>query len=359
MSKARNISDVLVSPDFTGTVTADGLTVGFNQNIQLGSDTYPLRISRTGAGALVSTISDGYDLAATRLDFVMREGSANEVTALSITGSGNVGIGSTPAHKLSIFGTGVGNATVQIEGEGGADPYINFLANNTQHWSLGVDDSDSDKFKLSKHSALGTNDYLVVDTSGHLLFGTTGTPNGTSIYGAGFIGGGSGLRTLYSASSTTNGVSLARFYNPNGNVGSIQTSGSSTSYVTSSDYRLKTDVLPMTGATATFMQLKPVNFEWIADGTRVDGFLAHELGEVIPAAATGTHNGMMDEEYEVSPAVLDDEGVETTPAVMATRSVPDYQGIDQSKVVPLLVATLQEALAEIETLKTRLTALEE
>jgi len=67
---------------------------------------------------------------------------------------------------------------------------------------------------------------------------------------------------------------------------------------------------------------------------------------------------MMDEEYEVTPAVLDDEGVETTPAVMGTRSVPDMQGIDQSKVVPLLTAALQEAIATIESMEARLQALE-
>jgi hypothetical protein len=91
---------------------------------------------------------------------------------LRIDASGNVGIGISPAHKLSIFGTGAGNATVQIEGEGGADPYINFLTNNAQHWSLGVDDSDADKFKLSEHSALGTNDYLTVDVTGNVGINT-------------------------------------------------------------------------------------------------------------------------------------------------------------------------------------------
>ena len=102
---------------------------------------------------------------------------------LNIDASGNVGIGTTtPAKKLTVFGTGAGNATVQIEGEGGADPFINFLANNTQHWSLGVDDSDADKFKLSKHSALGTNDYFVVDVDGHAIIPegvTLGTAAGT------------------------------------------------------------------------------------------------------------------------------------------------------------------------------------
>jgi hypothetical protein len=67
---------------------------------------------------------------------------------------------------------------------------------------------------------------------------------------------------------------------------------------------------------------------------------------------------MRDEEYEVSPAVLDDEGAVVTPAVMGTRSVPDYQGIDQSKLVPLLTAALQEALAAIEALTARVSALE-
>jgi hypothetical protein len=67
---------------------------------------------------------------------------------------------------------------------------------------------------------------------------------------------------------------------------------------------------------------------------------------------------MRDEEYEVTPAVLDDDGNVVTEAVMGTRSVPDYQGIDQSKLVPLLTAALQEALTEISDLKARVTALE-
>ena len=105
----------------------------------------------------------------------------------------------------------------------------------------------------------------------------------------------------------------------------------------------------------------------------------------MPEAVTGTHDGMRDEEYEVSAATGDiytpsteeaeevihssnveqpetlEEGQlwrETTAAVMGTRSVPDYQGIDQSKLVPLLTAALQEAIAKIETLETKVAALE-
>jgi hypothetical protein len=135
-------------------------------------------------------------------------------------------------------------------------------------------------------------------------------------------------------------------------VGRIATTSSATSYITSSDYRLKENVVAMTSATERLKQLNPLRFNFIVDAdTTVDGFLAHEVQDVVPEAITGTKDAMRDEEYEVTPAVLDDDGNVTTEAVMGTRSVPDYQGIDQSKLVPLLVATIQE-------LEARLTALE-
>ena len=179
-----------------------------------------------------------------------------------------------------------------------------------------------------------------------------------------------------------------------GNVGKIQVSTSATTFVTSSDYRLKTDVTYDWDATTRLKQLKPARFKWIIDGddaVPVDGFLAHEVQDIIPESISGTKDAMMDEEYEVSaatgdiytPAVAatyDEDGVEltaaidevihsadverpeelaegqqwreTTAAVMGTRSVPDYQGIDQSKLVPLLVKTIQELEARIAALET-------
>jgi hypothetical protein len=140
-----------------------------------------------GAGAEQRILAGGTS-SSTYLTFSQWTG-ASFSERMRIDSSGNVGIGISPSKKLTVFGTGSGNATVQIEGEGGADPYINFLANNTQHWSLGVDDSDSDKFKLSEHSALGTNDYLVVDTSGKVGIGTTST-TGKLTVSSGTAGGG-------------------------------------------------------------------------------------------------------------------------------------------------------------------------
>ena len=111
-------------------------------------------------------------------------------------------------------------------------------------------------------------------------------------------------------------------------VGSITRSGTSTTYSTSSDYRLKENVVEMTGALDRVDQLKPSRFNFIADAnTTVDGFLAHEVANVVPEAITGEKDA------------VDEEGN------------PIYQGIDQSKLVPLLVGAIQELRAEIEQLK--------
>jgi hypothetical protein len=155
--------------------------------------------------------------------------------------------------------------------------------------------------------------------------------------------------------STSNSTSSSKhmlFANPNGNVGDIRTNGSATAYITSSDYRLKENVVAMSGATERLKQLKPSRFNFIADAdTTVDGFLAHEVQDIVPEAIAGEKDAMVDEEYEVTPAVYDDDGNVVTEAVMGTRSVPDYQGIDQSKLVPLLVATIQELEARITQLE--------
>lgn len=165
-----------------------------------------------------------------------------------------------------------------------------------------------------------------ITSGGDVLIGTTGTPNGTSVFGAAFIDSSSGRNILYSASSTTSGSGLCQFYNPNGLVGQIQVSGSSTNYVTSSDYRLKENVVDMQGALDRVDQLEPKRFNFISDAeTTVDGFIAHEVQDIVPEAVTGEKDAV---DYEGN---------------------PQYQGIDQSKIVPLLVGAIKELKAEIET----------
>ncbi len=180
---------------------ADSFFNGGNVGIGTVAPARPLQVSDTGFGQLRLTrdatddrhwdflvATSGYlaikpnNSSGTSSEYItIRDGSNTEKIRLATADDsffvgGNVGIGSATApHKLSIFGTGAGNATVQIEGEGGADPYINFLVNNTTHWSVGADDSDSDSFKISQHSALGTNDRLTLTSAGVLHFGGTST----------------------------------------------------------------------------------------------------------------------------------------------------------------------------------------
>ncbi len=140
--------------------------------------------------------------------------------------------------------------------------------------------------------------------------------------GSGYVG--MGLRA-----SGAHSYYAGYYYNSSGTVvGTINCGTASTSYNTSSDYRLKENVVEMTGATDRLKQLEPKRFNFIADAdTTVDGFIAHEVQSVVPEAITGTHNE------------VDDEGN------------PVYQGIDQSKLVPLLVATIQELEARITALE--------
>ena len=105
------------------------------------------------------------------------------------------------------------------------------------------------------------------------------------------------------------------------------------------------------------MPVYKFNFTHDADRV-VDGFLAHEVQPIVPEAVKGEKDGMKEEEFLVSPEVRDEEGQVVTEAVVGTRTVEKYQTMDQSKLVPLLTAALQEAVAKIEALEARVATLE-
>ena len=136
----------------------------------------------------------------------------------------------------------------------------------------------------------------------------------------------------------------------NTQVGTITTNGSSATYGTSSDYRLKENVDYTWDATTRLKQLKPARFNFIADDTNtlVDGFIAHEVSSIVPEAITGTKDGMTTQVLYVEGDELP-EGKSVGDVKEA--SVPDMQGIDQSKLVPLLVKTIQELEARITALE--------
>jgi hypothetical protein len=125
--------------------------------------------------------------------------------------------------------------------------------------------------------------------------------------------------------------------------GKITSSHYSTQYSTSSDYRLKEDIQPIANATARLLAIEAVNFRWIDGQQRSDGFIAHELQEHLPEAVTGTK----DATEEVTETVIAEDGTESE----VTRTIPALQGVDQSKLVPLLVKTIQELEARITALE--------
>jgi len=134
--------------------------------------------------------------------------------------------------------------------------------------------------------------------------------------------------------SVTSDTNQIVFNNGNGQVGYINTNGSSTTYSTSSDYRLKYDVQPMLSGLSTIAALKPSTYKWNADNSYGEGFIAHELQAVIPQAVTGEKD-----------AVNDDGSIKS-------------QGVDYSKIVVHLVAAIQELKADNDAMKERIATLE-
>jgi hypothetical protein len=182
--------------------------------------------------------------------------------------------------------------------------------------------------------AEGGVESMRINSSGYVLVGCTALPS-SSVAGASLSPSVTSVNPhFFSAGSATGSVAQINFINGNGTVGQISTSGSGTTYATSSDYRLKENVVPMQNALGVVTQLKPVIYNWKVDGSSGQGFIAHELQEVVPDCVTGVKDA------------VDAEGN------------PQYQGIDTSFLVATLTAAIQEQQALITALTARITALE-
>lgn len=165
-----------------------------------------------------------------------------------------------------------------------------------------------------------------ITSTGDFLIGTTAFPN-VSGAGSAFINDGESRWQLRQSHSSTEPRALQSYSNPNGGVGSIQTSGSSTSFNTSSDYRLKNTIAPMAGALAKVALLKPCTYKWNCDGSDGQGFIAHELAEVVPQCVSGEKDAV-DSDGKIKP-----------------------QGIDTSFLVATLTAAIQEQQQLIQQLQ--------
>jgi len=238
--------------------------------------------------------------------------------------SGNVGIGtSSPQKKLVVSNAGA------VGMEWSPTDYTNNMRqlayNRTTSAYVAL------RTEASQHEFyIGGTEAARIDSSGNLLVGTTSQPTN---YGARQTLWGD-LTTQWGQSinstSTTGTQFMIAFIR--GNSGSAagtitSTATNSVTYATSSDYRLKQNVKPMTSGLATVSALKPVTYQWKEDGTYGEGFIAHELQEIVPLSVVGEKD-----------------------AVNADGSM-NVQGVDYSKIVVHLVAAIKELKAEIDALK--------
>ena len=307
------------------------------------------------------TPADGTN-AATSLSFNLWDGLTNTIERMRITSAGNVGIGTASPNRLTeIVGSNGATLGVSTSSSGSSilygrlamystaasNSYIDYGGEIRSYSGAGIDYSDL-RFYTAGGSASGER--MRITSGGFVLVNRTTTLNNGWLE---VNGDGSRSGVACNQVSTASSAQIY-FSNPNGIVGSIFSSGSATSYNTSSDYRLKENIKPVENALSILNQLKPCSFNFIADADEeVMGFIAHEVQEVIPQAVTGEKDGFRIEEIEVSPAQLDEEGNVITEAVVEEKEIPVYQGIDHSKLVPLLVAAIQELKAEIDSLKTK------
>ena len=295
--------------------------------------------------------------------------ATNGTNALFIDASQNVGIGtSSPNKKLEVLGAG---EIIRATSNNAAADQLISVKNNS-----GTADCSTNIFFADRYAASSyASSYIRGTTSGisALIFATGGT-NFTNIYDAGAptermridssgfvymnttsnwsgnailnVVGANWVVSGYSTGTATNtGAFLSRvdntncrlmmfYYGATTNVGYITTNGTTTSYGSASDYRLKENIAPMTGALAKVALLKPVTYTWKSDGSDGQGFIAHELQEVVPNCVAGEKDA------------VDAEGN------------PQYQAVDTSFLVATLTAAIQEQQALITALTARIEALE-
>jgi hypothetical protein len=260
-----------------------------------------------------------------------------------VTSSGDVGIGtSSPGAALHVAGAIAGAPTgsgvllgldgsnygaIQLNGSAGG--YIDFSTS-------GVDSKGRIIYANSDNSLAFSTDgaeRMRITNTGSVYIGTASPVAGTKAAIDWNASTEYGL--VFKTTNATYNAGPILFLNSVGaGVGNISQSETIVSYNSASDYRLKENVLPMTGALAKVAALKPVTYTWKLDGSSGQGFIAHELQEVVPDCVTGTKDA------------VDKDGN------------PKHQGVDTSFLVATLTAAIQEQQAIISAMEARLAALE-
>ena len=253
---------------------------------------------------------------------------------MRVDSSGNVGIGTTaPGQKLTVY-SAAGDNRIRMQSAGSVNTGIEMISTA----GTGYFDYNNQNFTWTT----GGSERARIDSSGNLLVGLTTSAAIGGRLSVAINGNNAGVFICDSSNfplvswARSGGSGLVYFAHGAGgtNVGTITTNGTGVTYGTASDYRLKNSIAPIASGLATISALKPVTYKWNINGSDGEGFIAHELQEIIPQAVHGEKD-----------AVNDDGSIKP-------------QGVDYSKIVVHLVAAIQELKAENDDLKARLTALE-
>ena len=319
------------------TASTERMRIDSSGNVGIGTASPSVKLDVIGSGKFtgITEFTNAVNLTTSTLNYVYfndaiafaRNGTGER---MRIDSSGNVGIGTTaPTARLTIA-SGTNEGAVRV---GDNATYYGALSRvqATDEVRLGA-------YGPSQNLVFYTNASeraRILSTGQVLIDRTTNTNSGKlEIYGDS-DGAFNPLTLIQGAAGATSRNSIV-FYrvSAGASVGTIQTTNTATTYNTSSDYRLKENITPMTGALAKVALLKPCTYKWKIDGSDGQGFIAHELDEVVSGCVTGEKDA------------VDADGK------------PQYQGIDTSFLVATLTAAIQEQQALITALTTRITALE-
>ena len=262
---------------------------------------------------------------------------------MRIDSSGKVGIGTTsPGVMLDIRANDPG---IQLVDTGGTSTYANidYIGDTLMFTSRGGSSSHG-YIDFRGYNGASAVTRMRITPSGRVGIGTTSPTDDLDVHGSvTFLNTSTniGSSQMYFNNEVSGGAYRIRFDADDDIRGSISVSSSGTTYNTSSDYRLKENITAISDGITRLKTLKPSRFNWKKDSsTTVDGFIAHEV-TAVPEAVTGTKDGVATEDSKDH-----------------KKGDPIYQQIDQSKLIPLLTAALQEAITKIETLETKVAALE-
>ena len=323
-----------------GSPTTGLLTVGSTSNISTTANALTVLSQRA---TFSITANGATDAAGTTFNYSWASGgqgplifrNAAIANVMTLDASGNVGIGVTPSAWSGTFRSidiGSGALTSQTSQQT-IGIYANAFENGTNYtrkalgFAAGYNIYNGAHYWLNAASGAAASTFafgnakMTLDASGNLLVGTTSAIAKISLSYS-YPNTGIGLTTDNNSTQTA-----IQFNTPAGLSGFINTNSTTTTYNSASDYRLKESVAPLSGGLARVNALKPSVYKWKCDGSAGEGFLAHELAEVVPAAVSGEKD-----------------------AVNADGNIKP-QGVDLSKVVPVLVAAIQELTAEVNALK--------